>query len=164
MDSTIHDLNEVLWLTGSKPQTVYVQGMTFDKELESIPDMDQVLITIKHENGTLSLIDNGRIAAYGYDQRLEVLCDEGLLSVGNQEHGHVTEAGHYVTAQPRIEDHFTGRYVEAYSRELDHFLDVMQGISKLSITKDDTLETMRLIQACNLSLQRGLPVNYSEEL
>ncbi|OWF40067.1 uncharacterized protein LOC110464263 [Mizuhopecten yessoensis] len=163
-DSTIHDLNFALWLAGSKPQTVYVQGMNFKPELASIPDLDQVLVTIKHENGTLTLIDNGRLAPYGYDQRLEVLCEEGLLSVGNRECDHVTEAGHHVTSEPRIYDQFTNRYNEAYSNELEHFLDVLQGKSDLRITKNDTVETMRLIQACKLSIARGLPVDYNEEL
>ncbi|XP_060071232.1 inositol 2-dehydrogenase-like [Ylistrum balloti] len=162
-DSTIHDLSYVLWLGGSKPKTIYVQGMNFKPELASIPDMDQVLVTIKHENGTLSLIDNGRLAPYGYDQRLEVLCEEGLLSVGNRNSDQVTEAGHQETTEPRIYDHFTNRYGQAYSNELEHFLDVLQGKAELSVTKDHTIETMRLIRACNQSIETGLPVEYTEE-
>ncbi|XP_069104126.1 inositol 2-dehydrogenase-like [Argopecten irradians] len=161
-DSTIHDLNFVLLLSGSRPKTVYVQGMHFQPELASIPDMDQVLVTIKHENGTLSLIDNGRLAAYGYDQRLEVLCEEGLLTVGNRPKDQVSEAGHHVTTESRIHDHFTTRYDQAYSNELEHFLDVLQGKSKLLVTKDDTVETMRLIRACNLSIETGNPVEYDQ--
>ncbi|XP_033760607.1 inositol 2-dehydrogenase-like [Pecten maximus] len=161
-DSTVHDLNYVLWIAGSRPKTIYVQGMNFDPELASIPDMDQVLVTIKHENGTLSLIDNGRLAAYGYDQRLEVLCEEGLLSVGNRSSDHVTEAGHHVTREPRIHSHFTTRYDQAYSNELEHFLDVLEGKSELLVTKDDTIETMRLIRACKLSIETGSPVEFDE--
>ena len=71
-DSTIHDLDLSLWLSGSIPKTVYVQGTAFDPEIGKCNDMDQVIVTIKFENGVIACLENGRVSGFGYDQRLEV--------------------------------------------------------------------------------------------
>lgn len=71
-DSTIHDLDMCRWMSGSTPQTVYVQGNAFDPEIAKCNDLDHVLVTIKFENGVIANIDNGRADGYGYDNRLEV--------------------------------------------------------------------------------------------
>lgn len=59
-------------MSGSRPQTVYVQGNAFDPEIAKCNDLDHVLVTIKFENGVIANIDNGRVDGYGYDNRLEV--------------------------------------------------------------------------------------------
>lgn len=61
-----------LWLAGSKPESVYVSASAFDPEIASCGDFDQVIVTIKFRNGVISSVENGRVAPYGYDQRLEV--------------------------------------------------------------------------------------------
>ena len=71
-DSTIHDLDMSLWLAGSQPESVYVSASAFDPDIASCDDFDQVVVTIKFKNGVVSSVENGRVAPYGYDQRLEV--------------------------------------------------------------------------------------------
>lgn len=80
-DSTIHDLDMSLWLAGSQPESVYVSASAFDPDIASCGDYDQVVVTIKFKNGVVSSVENGRVAAYGYDQRLEV-CEWAVISEG----------------------------------------------------------------------------------
>lgn len=78
-DSTIHDLDMSLWLAGSQPESVYVSASAFDPDIASCGDYDQVVVTIKFKNGVVSSVENGRVAPYGYDQRLEV-CVRAVMS------------------------------------------------------------------------------------
>ncbi|KAK3094453.1 hypothetical protein FSP39_001892 [Pinctada imbricata] len=126
-DSTIHDLDLAMWLSGSMPKTVYVSGSAFDPDVAKCNDLDQVLVTIKFENGVNAVVDNGRVAVYGYDQRLEVLCDKGMLNVDNHLTSLVSYHGGQDTSVPRIDSHYSTRYPQAYANELEHFLDVLEG-------------------------------------
>ena len=80
-DSTIHDLNQSMWIAGCKPRRVYSHGAVFFPEIGKCGDVDQVLITIEYENGVLASIDNSRCASFGYDQRLEVTINNIFLVV-----------------------------------------------------------------------------------
>ncbi|KAJ8310450.1 hypothetical protein KUTeg_012315 [Tegillarca granosa] len=146
------------WMSGSRPQTVYVQGNAFDPEIAKCNDLDHVLVTIKFENGVIANIDNGRADGYGYDNRLEVLCDRGMLSIDNRLTNLVTEHGDAVTSIPRIDQDFLTRYLDAYANEIDHFLDVMEGKCELQVTKEDTIQAMKLVEACNKSISTQGPM------
>ncbi|KAL5013700.1 hypothetical protein ScPMuIL_007970 [Solemya velum] len=154
-DSTIHDLDMSTWISGSRPVSVYAKGVAFDPEIRRCGDYDQVFVAIEYENCALSIIDNGRMAAYGYDQRLEVLCESGMLSVENKVTNLTTEHGRDVTSVPRIDTQFTSRYMDAYWEELQHFIDILQGKQANLVTKDDTLTAMRLAEACKVSAKSG---------
>ncbi|XP_067668806.1 uncharacterized oxidoreductase YrbE-like [Haliotis asinina] len=153
-DSTIHDLDLSLWMVGSKPKSIYACGNAFDPEVGKLGDLDLVNVTIKYENGVVSMIDNGRVSASGYDQRLEAKFDNGNLTVTNTSVNQL----HSATSAPPYSPGFVGRYDEAYHLELSHFLDVLEGKAELEVTKHDTLSAMKLARACGESLETGAPV------
>ncbi|XP_046365309.2 uncharacterized oxidoreductase YrbE-like [Haliotis rufescens] len=153
-DSTIHDLDLSLWMVGSKPSSIYACGNAFDPEVRKLGDLDLVNVTIKYENGVVSMIDNGRVSGAGYDQRLEAKFDQGDLTVRNTSVNQL----HSATSAPPMSPGFIGRYDEAYHLELKHFLDVMEGKTELEVTKHDTLSAMKLARACRESHEKGAPV------
>ena len=51
-----------------------------------------------------------------------------MLTVENKPVDHVTSHGDVISAVPRIELDFMNRYRDAYRNELEHFLDVMEGM------------------------------------
>jgi len=63
----------VCWIVGSGPSSVYVAAHAHIDDVRSVGDVDTVVITMKFDDGTLATIDLSRYAAYGYDQRVEVL-------------------------------------------------------------------------------------------
>ena len=71
-DASIHDLDLCSWMVGSKPRTVFAQGVTFHPGLKALGDSEHVTIVITYENDAMVLIDNGRWSPLGYDTRLEV--------------------------------------------------------------------------------------------
>lgn len=161
-DSTIHDLDMCSWIAGSKPVSVFANGHAHNAALLEFRDNDQVVVVITYENGTIAVIDNGRWSPFGYDQRIEVLCEKVQLSVENKGVNLLNTSGDQGTLLPRPEENFITRYQEAYRNELEHFLNVIEGKEQLRVTKEDTLRAMRLAELCYRSLDTNKPIPYTE--
>jgi myo-inositol 2-dehydrogenase / D-chiro-inositol 1-dehydrogenase len=85
LDTTIHDFDIARFVTGSEVVEVYAVGQVrIDPDFETIGDLDTVVITLVHENGCLTAIDNCRESNYGYDQRVEVYGSGGVAMSDNQ--------------------------------------------------------------------------------
>lgn len=79
-DSTIHDLDIIGRMAGSRPVSVFARGHAHNKELKEFKDNDQVVVVVTFKNGAIAVIDNGRWCPVGYDQRFEV-CSHYLTIV-----------------------------------------------------------------------------------
>ena len=89
LDMTVHDFDMARYVVGSEVVEVTAAGaVRIEPELEEIGDVDTAVITLRHENDCLTVIDNSRRATYGYDQRVEVLGAKGLAGSDNPlQHG-----------------------------------------------------------------------------
>jgi myo-inositol 2-dehydrogenase/D-chiro-inositol 1-dehydrogenase len=89
LDMTIHDFDMARFVVRSEVVEVYAAGrVLIEPTLEMIGDLDTAVVTLVHENGCLTTIDNSRQAVYGYDQRVEVFGSEGMAGSENQpRHG-----------------------------------------------------------------------------
>ena len=54
-----------------------------DPAIGEAGDLDTALIVLRFRNGVIGTIDNCRQAAYGYDQRVEILGSHGSIATGN---------------------------------------------------------------------------------
>ncbi|ESO83866.1 hypothetical protein LOTGIDRAFT_168909 [Lottia gigantea] len=161
-DSTIHDLDLVRWLINSNPASINISETSFNPEVAKY-DSELVLVTIKFKNGAMCVIDNGRQATFGYDQRTEVLCDKGVLKVRNKSANLFTMSTSDKSTVSGIDLCFTQRYAQAYQNELEHFLDVLQGKCRLEVNKEDILEVYKLIEAGRRSIDLKTPVNLNTD-
>jgi len=85
-DMAIHDIDICRWLAGSEAEAVFVTGGQMVSDLKGLkgPEaIDTALTLIKFKNGATGVIDNCRKAVYGYDQRVEVFGDEGMVASEN---------------------------------------------------------------------------------
>ena len=121
-DCMVHDLDMVLTLAQSKPTHLGAFATSFIPGIGALPDHDSVVGTMKFDNGVTASIDINRQSAYGYDQRLEVFGDGGMLQADNQYQSTVTHATGAGFTRPPIEYSFPTRYREAYCAELACFL------------------------------------------
>ena len=78
LDMSIHDFDMARFLIGDVEEIYATGGVLVAPELNEIGDIDTNIINLKFANGTLGTIDNSRQAVYGYDQRLEVFCSNGI--------------------------------------------------------------------------------------
>ena len=81
---TIHDFDMARFLIGDEVEEIYTAGAVMvDPEIGEAGDLDTALIVLRFRNGVIGTIDNSRQAAYGYDQRVEILGSEGKIATAN---------------------------------------------------------------------------------
>jgi myo-inositol 2-dehydrogenase/D-chiro-inositol 1-dehydrogenase len=127
LDMTIHDFDLARYISGSEVKEVYARGATrILPRLPGLDDLDTAVVTLEHENGALTLIDNSRKAVYGFDQRVEAFGSAGMAASDNPlEHSTVVRtADGGLTA--RLPDFFLERYGASYLGEWQAFGDALR--------------------------------------
>ena len=90
----IHDLDMARWLLGEEPVEVFASGSCqVDKAIGAVGEVDSAQIILKTDSGKLCHINNSRRAVYGYDQRIEVLGEKGMLQANTPPQHHVRFIG-----------------------------------------------------------------------
>lgn len=157
-DMMIHDLDIAQWLTGEKITEVFATGSCLvDPAIGKAGDIDTALVTMKTASGVLCQISNSRRAAYGYDQRIEVFGEKGMLLAENRTPTSllVANAGG-VTRDPPLH-FFLERYKDAYRNELLAFIECITGKKAPSPGPADGLAAQLLAEAALQSYKTGRP-------
>src|SRR4029453_9075957 len=85
-DMLIHDFDIFRWILDDEAETVYATGSVLtDPAVGSVGDVDSTAVTIRTKGGRIAVINTSRRAAYGYDQRFEVLGSKGMLQATNHK-------------------------------------------------------------------------------
>lgn len=138
LDMTVHDFDMARFLTGSEVLEVYARGeVRVDPEIGEAGDLDTVVVTLRHDDRTLTTIDNSRRAAYGFDQRLEAFGSSGMAVSANpaRHMGSVTtDSG--TRAQP-LPYFFLERYVPSYLAQWAAFEKAVRSGSPPPVTGQD---------------------------
>lgn len=162
MDMTIHDFDMASFMVGAKPISIYATGgVNYNPAFTGI-DIDTALITIKFENGVVCNIDNSRKCAYGYDQRLEFLGDQGMLSAENEKENQASLFNSSGLQSALCKDFFIDRYTQAYSIENQTFIKCVQKNIEFPVTAKDALIALQLAQAANLSLKQNKVIHLND--
>ena len=119
-DMMIHDFDLSNFIMDELPITISAVGHSLvNPEIGSAGDVDTAVVTMVYADGKITVIKNSRRAAYGYDQRIEILGSEGLLQAENILENSVvksTSAG-VLSAKPKY--FFLERYTAAFKAEWD---------------------------------------------
>ena len=123
VDMMIHDFDMARFVVGSPVVEVYATGgVRIDPAIGEAGDLDTAVVVLKHEDGTITTIDNSRQAVYGYDQRLEVFGSEGMAVSENP----MKDAAMVYTADGRgganLPYFFLDRYMDSYRQEWQAFV------------------------------------------
>jgi len=163
LDMTVHDLDMARYVAGSEVDEVYARGeVRVDPAIGDAGDLDTVVVTLRHEDGTLTTIDNSRRAAYGYDQRVEAFGSKGMAASGNPpEHtGHtLTADGSAGTVLPHF---FLERYRASYVAAWAAFEAAVRGGAAPEVTGGDGRRALVLGLAARRSAEEGRPVRVAE--
>jgi len=126
LDMTIHDFDMARYITGSEVVDVHARGaVRVEPDFAGAGDVDTALVTLAHESGCLTAIDNSRRAVYGFDQRVEAFGSLGMAASQNPlSHSGVvhTAAG---TSAPVLPYFFLDRYLPSYVREWEAFVQAV---------------------------------------
>ena len=154
-DCAVHDIDLCTWILGEYPNEVYSASNSMIPEIGDLGDFDNVTITMKFPSGSLALIDLSRYACYGYDQRLEAFGPKGMIQVANDTPNRSVASSSEGTTRVPIYYSFPSRHASGYQIELDHFLDVVLGKDKSSVTDLMTLAVSKIATACEDSAKCG---------
>jgi myo-inositol 2-dehydrogenase / D-chiro-inositol 1-dehydrogenase len=163
LDMVIHDFDMARYITGKEVIEVYSKGaVRVDEVVRQFDDIDTAVTTLTFEDGSYALIDNSRKAAYGYDQRLEVFGDKGMIQVENNLH-HRTVLSNQQGIQHSLPlDFFMDRYANSYRNEMEIFINALIKNQPMPVQATDGLQATRIALAAKLSVQQNRPVRLDE--
>lgn len=155
-DMMIHDLDMACWLLGEKPTEVFATGSCLvDPAIGEAGDIDSAMVILKTASGKICHINNSRRAIYGYDQRIEVFGEEGMVQAGNHKPSEVTVSTKDGVSEDLPEHFFLERYREAYKIELQSFIDTLVEKKPLETSIEDGITALELADACVKSMESG---------
>ncbi|GMF32293.1 unnamed protein product [Phytophthora fragariaefolia] len=162
-DMTIHDFDMARFLVGDEVDEVYVMAESVNPDIAAAGDIDTAVILLKFRNGVICYIENSREAAYGYDQRVEVLGSKGSVACGNNHANQVVVSTSESVRRDLPLHFFLERYMDAYVAEMEAFVRVCttEGTS-VPVGGNDGREALLLALAANKSLAENRPVKVDE--
>ncbi len=154
-DMAIHDFDMARWLLREEPVEVFARGSCLvDPEIGLLGDVDTARTLLRTASGRLCVIANSRRSGFGYDQRIEAYGSGGLLRVDNVHETTVQAWTAQGAASDRFRNFFLDRYAEAYRREMDHFVEVLDGATP-AVGYDDGVAALALAEAAAESARTG---------
>lgn len=158
-DMSIHDFDMARWLLGAEPVEVFVYASSLvDPAIGAAGDVDTAKILLRTANGRICMISNSRRSGYGYDQRIEAFGSRGQLRADNVLESSVSAWGEAGMASSALQNFFLHRYAEAYRRELDHFVHILQGEVTPAVGYHDGVAALVLAEAAQASARSGKAV------
>ena len=161
-DMMIHDFDMANFLMGDAPASIVARGSSIvDPDIGAAGDVDTAVVTLTYADGRMAVIKNSRRAAYGYDQRIELLGSEGLLQAENVLESTVVKstAAGVTSAKPTY--FFLERYMPAYEAEWSAFVGALETGAAMPVTLDDGVAALAMAEAATRSARTGQPVDLS---
>lgn len=163
LDMTIHDFDMARFLIGSEVDEVFVMaGVTVDPAIEKMGDVDTATILLHFSNGVIGTIENCRRAAYGYDQRLEVLGSAGAVRTENQYPNTAIISDSHSIRRDLPLHFYIERYTQSYVTEMEAFVDSVLHDTPVPVSGNDGRMALVLGLAAKKSLAKHRPVRISE--
>ena len=158
-DMMIHDLDMARFLLGEEPVSVYAVGSSLvDPEIGAAGDVDTAAVTLTTNCGRICQITNSRRASYGYDQRIEVHGEKGMLRAENMLENTVEVATAAGFTKAPAQHFFLERYNAAYRAEMAHFIAGVIGTGPIFPGIEDGLRAQILADAATRSLAEKGPI------
>jgi myo-inositol 2-dehydrogenase/D-chiro-inositol 1-dehydrogenase len=163
LDMTIHDFDMARYVIGSEVDEIFVKGCVMvDPAIGGAGDVDTAVVLLKFTNGVIGTISNSRQAAYGYDQRLELLGSAGALSIGNNfPNTAIISDGRGVRSDLPLR-FFVERYGESFVSEMAAFIEAVLHDTPVPVSGFDGRVPVVMALAAGKSLVEGRPVRLNE--
>lgn len=160
-DMGIHDFDVGRMFIGEIKSVYAIGGTLAYPEMKSVGDIDNAIITMYFENGTLGVVDLSRNGVYGYDIRTEILGTKGTLKIG-----YLRETPLLIMTQNSVAHdvvpHFMERFSEAYLAQIQDFINNVLKDKEPSITGADGVAALMVSLAATKSYKENRPVEIKE--
>jgi myo-inositol 2-dehydrogenase/D-chiro-inositol 1-dehydrogenase len=163
LDMTIHDFDMARFLIGSEVDEIFAMaGVMVDPAIGEAGDVDTAIVMLHFNNGVIGTIENSRCAAYGYDQRVEVLGSAGAVWTENNYPNTAIISDSRSIRRDLPLHFYIERYTESYITEMEAFVDAVLHDKPVSVTGYDGRMAAVLGLAAKKSLAEHRPVRLSE--
>jgi inositol 2-dehydrogenase len=157
VDMTIHDLDTARWMAGEIVEVTAVGAALSDPGFAEAGDLDNAIVTLRFASGALGVIDNSRVAGYGYECSTEVIGSKATVRIGGHRRLHTAWLSAGSMQVDWVSD-FIERYPLAYRLELEHFVASIRDDTPPLVTGADGVAALVLAEACRRSYDEGRPV------
>lgn len=126
--------------------------------LEEARIHDNATMVMKFRKGAVVTLTLSRSACYGYDQRVEVFGEKGLVTVGN-EYAHTSSLSDQDGIHLSVLKHsFPQRFSLAFQSEIDAFADTILLKKQWPITTADCVAVQKVSDAARKSCKSNIVV------
>lgn len=163
LDMTIHDLDMSRFLLGEEVTEIYAAAAVLvDPEIGKVGDVDTAVLTLRYQSGAIGTIDNSRRAVYGYDQRVEVFGEKGMVCVSNKkpDSAEWSLADGIHSSLPLF--FFLERYNDSYIAEMRAFVTSIANDKDPLVQGIDGRIPVAMAYAAQKSVREQRPVKLSE--
>jgi myo-inositol 2-dehydrogenase/D-chiro-inositol 1-dehydrogenase len=151
-DMLLQDFDLVRWILDDEAISLHATGSCLtDPAIASLGDIDSTIVNIRSRRGRLAQIGTSRRAAYGYDQRLELLGSKGMLQAGNPRPTEVSMHTMGGVRHDRPEATLLERYRVAHARAIEHFFDAVTTGKPTRCNIQDGVKALELADAATRS-------------
>ena len=162
-DMMIHDFDMTNFIMGETPVSISASGACLiDPEIGRAGDIDTAVVTLSYADGKLAVIKNSRRAAYGYDQRLELLGADGLLQAHNMLENTVVKSTRQGVNSAKPTYFFIERYMPAYRTEWAAFVAAVQEGDDMPVSLQDGVQALAMAEAAQRSFDSSRPVRLAD--
>lgn len=164
-DMTIHDFDLARYMLGDEPVEVLamVDRLIDPALMTELDDHDTAMILLRTADGKQCHINNSRTAAYGYDQRVELLGTTGMVVSDNRRPHEMRRHSKTETdvAAPYLH-FFIERYQEAFMAEIGAFAASIQSGEPPEVGFEDGRRALILAEAAYRSVAEQRVVSVAE--
>ncbi|MGE5221896.1 MAG: Gfo/Idh/MocA family oxidoreductase [Omnitrophica WOR_2 bacterium] len=163
-----HDWDTVRWLVGSNLERVYTEVANIKgpaSQVDTPHFYDNAIVSIRFENGSLGSISGVCPCGYGYDARVEIVGEKGILQIGELKGASVvvcTDRDHGLVTP--IYRTWPERFAWAYIKEMEHFVHSIQAGTPPEVSGEDGRWAVAGVLAGTKSFLEERPVYLREIL
>lgn len=163
-----HDWDATRWLMGSNYERVYTEVANLKGEKFNVdtPDFyDTVLVSIRFESGSLGMFSGVCPCEYGYDARMEIIGDKGIMQIGEMKGQSILTCNNRDQGLiAPIYRTWPQRFAWGYIYELEHFIECIQKDEKPIVGGEAGRWAVAGVLAGTRSFQEERPVYLKEIL
>ncbi len=157
-DVTLHDFDTARWMIGEIEEVTAFGAVLSDPGFEEVGDIDNAIVNLRFATGALGVIDNSRVAGYGYECSSEIMGSRATLRIDNHRRISVQTLTPDRMCQDYVSD-FVERFADAYRAEMEHFLTALREDRDPEVTGADAAAAFVLAQAADRSYREGRTIS-----
>ena len=155
-DMMIHDFDLARYYVGSDEfRYLFATGEYFkDKKFKKVKDLELATVVMKTKKGIQCVITNSRHCSFGYDQRVELFGNKGMVISENQRDLETAFYFKNSTGSKRsFKNFFIERYSEAFKNQLNDLARLCKKNIKPRANFEDGRMSLILAETANKSLK-----------